>query len=149
MNARIMSNARAGSAELAVGSGGKWSYWLLVAAYAGLIFYFSSQSHPEEMLPSLVRELSDHALHIIEYSILGALCYRAFRHAAGAWAARYALLLAVLASSGYGLTDEIHQAYVPLRDADGWDVLMDAIGSTIGAWGWRWTAGALTSHHHA
>lgn len=144
-----MSKTGTGSAELPMGSGGRWAYWLPVAAYAGLIFYLSSQSHPEELLPSLVRELSDHALHFIEYSILGILCYRAFRHAAGAWAARYALLLAVLVSSGYGLTDEAHQAFVPLREASGWDVLMDAIGATVGAWGWRWTTGTVTFHHHA
>ncbi|MGH7164032.1 MAG: VanZ family protein [Nitrospiraceae bacterium] len=144
-----MWNARAGSAELAMGSGGRWAYWLPVAAYAGLIFYLSSQSHPEEWLPSLVRELSDQALHLIEYGILGILCHRAFRHAAGAWATRYAVLLAVLASSGYGLTDEVHQAFVPLREASGGDVLMDVIGATVGAWGWRWTADTEAFPHHA
>lgn len=144
-----MSHARSGPTTAARDCGGRWSYWLPVAAYAGLIFYLSSQSHPEELLPSLVRELSDQALHLIEYSVLGMLCYRAFRHAAGEWAARYALLLAVLTSSGYGLTDEVHQAFVPLREASGWDLFLDTIGATVGAWGWRWTTGAIPTHHHA
>ena len=144
-----MSQARSAPTTAVRGSAGRWFYWLPVAAYAGFIFYLSSQSHPEELLPSLVRELSDQVLHLIEYSVLGMLCYRAFRHAAGVWAARYALLLAVLTSSGYGLTDEVHQAFVPFRDASGWDVLMDTIGSAVGAWGWRWTTGAIRIPHHA
>ncbi len=113
-------------------------YWLPVVAYAGLIFYLSSLSEPEEYVPSLLAELGDKVLHAVEYGMLGALCYRAFRHGANAWAARYAWHLAILAAAAYGMTDEVHQAFVPLRDADVRDFLMDAIGAAIGATVWRW-----------
>jgi len=116
-----------------------WGYWLPVVAYAGLIFYLSSLSKPEEYLPSVLAELGDKVLHAVEYGLLGALCYRAFRHGANAWAARYAWQLAIIAAAVYGVTDEVHQAFVPLRDADVLDFLMDGIGAAIGATVWRWT----------
>ncbi len=124
--------------ERATETGRVWPYWLPVVAWAGMIFYLSSQSHPDESLPSLILDLGDRALHGIEYGILSIFCYRAFRHAAGAWAARYAVLLAIVTSTGYGFTDEVHQAFVPFRQPEAWDVLMDAIGATVGAAGWRW-----------
>ncbi len=120
-------------------AGGVWRYWLPVAAYAGLIFYLSSLSQPEEYVPSLLAELGDKVLHVVEYGLLGVLCYRAFRHGAGAWAGRYALHLAIVAAAVYGVTDEIHQAFVPLREAEAGDLLMDTIGAVIGAAGWSWT----------
>jgi VanZ family protein len=116
-----------------------WGYWLPVVAYAGLIFYLSSLSEPEEYMPSLLAELGDKVLHAVEYGLLGALCYRAFRHGANVWAARYAWHLAIIAAAVYGVTDEVHQAFVPLREADVRDLLMDTIGAAIGATVWRWS----------
>lgn len=112
-------------------------YWIPLTAYAGLIFYLSSLSHPEVYIPSLVMELGDKILHAIEYGVLGILFYRVFRHAAGRWSIGYALLLAIAASATYGFTDELHQAFVPLREADGWDFLTDVIGASIGSWAWQ------------
>jgi VanZ family protein len=112
-------------------------YWLPVAAYAGLIFYLSSLSHPEVYVPPLLLALDDKALHAIEYGVLGLLCYRAFRHAAGGWPASHAALLAIIASAIYGATDELHQAFVPLRQPDIWDLVMDAFGASIAVLLWR------------
>ncbi|MGH8057507.1 MAG: VanZ family protein, partial [Candidatus Entotheonellia bacterium] len=116
-----------------------WWYWLPVVAYAGLIFFLSSLSHPEVYTPSFLYEIGDKSLHAFEYGVLGILCYRAFHHAAGAWAARYALLLAIVSSVGYALTDEVHQAFVPLREPEVWDLVADSIGASVAAFGWRWT----------
>lgn len=117
-------------------------YWLPVAAYAGLIYWMSDQVRPPGPTLWILELLGDKVVHAVEYSLLGLLCYRAFRHAAGARAARAALALAVLASAGYGVTDEIHQAFVPYRDASGWDVLADTVGAVLGAQGWRWWGAA-------
>lgn len=111
-------------------------YWLPVAAYAGLIFFLSSQAYPEAYLPSFLEELGDKLLHGIEYAVLGVLCYRAFRYAAGPRAARAALALAIISSGLYGATDELHQAFVPLREADPWDLVMDVAGAAAGAAIW-------------
>ena len=114
-------------------------YWLPVVIYAGLIFFLSSLSHPEQLAPSLFEMLGDKTLHAIEYGILAVLCYRAFRHAAGSRAARYALGFAIMAASLYGVTDEVHQAFVFSRESSGWDVLADSVGATLGSFGWRWS----------
>jgi VanZ family protein len=107
-------------------------YWFPVIAYVTLIFYLSSLSHPEERLPNfLFEQLGDKLLHGIEYAVLALLCYRAFRWAAGPQAGEYAVMLAIVATSLYGLTDELHQAYVPLRESSlaDWIAVIGAVGS--------------------
>ncbi|MCX5721920.1 MAG: VanZ family protein [Nitrospirae bacterium] len=111
-------------------------YWLPVGFYAGVIFFLSSLSHLEDELPSfLLQEVSDKILHAVEYGILSFLCYRAFRWAAGPAAARHAVLLAIVTASVYGLTDEVHQAFVPLRNASWQDWLADTVGAALAAVG--------------
>jgi VanZ family protein len=109
-------------------------YWVPVVLYAGAIFFLSSQSHPEEQLPSFVlRDISDKILHAVEYGILAVLCYRAFRWATEPAVARQAVVLAIVTASVYGLTDEVHQAFVPFRESNWQDWLADTIGAVIGA----------------
>ena len=117
-------------------------FWLPVCAYAGLIFFLSSLSHPEELAPSVFEFLGDKMLHAIEYGILGVLCYRAFRYAAGPWGARYALGLAIFLATLYGLSDEIHQSFVADRESSGWDLLADFAGAVVATVGWRWKTGS-------
>ena len=115
-------------------------YWVPVALYAGAIFYLSAQSHPEDQLPSfLLKDVSDKVLHAVEYGILGLLCYRAFRWAAGPAVARQAVVLAIVTASVYGITDEVHQFFVPFRESSWLDWLADTIGAAIGAMSWRFT----------
>ena len=112
--------------------------WLPVALYAGMIFYMSSQSHPEEQLPSfLLKDVSDKVLHAVEYAGLAVLCYRAFRWAAGPSVARQALVLAIVTASIYGITDEVHQFFVPFRESSWLDWLADTAGATVGALSWK------------
>ena len=112
-------------------------YWGPVCGYAGLIFYLSSQPHPEQDLPSFVMLFSDKVLHAIEYSLLGVLCYRAFRWGTNeSWGQR-AVPLAIFLASLYGASDEVHQAFVPFRDSSWQDWLADTIGAVMGAMSWR------------
>ena len=113
-------------------------YWVPVALYAGVIFYLSAQSHPEEQLPSfLLKDVSDKVLHAVEYGILALLCYRAFRWAAGPAVVRQAVVWAIVTASVYGVTDEVHQFFVPFRESSWLDWLADTIGAAIGAISWR------------
>lgn len=115
-----------------------FSYWLPVVLYAGAIFYMSAQSHPEDELPSLLfEEVSDKVLHAVEYGILAVLCYRAFRWAAGLSVARQAIVLAIITASVYGITDEVHQLFVPFRESSWQDWVADTAGATIGALSWK------------
>ena len=113
-------------------------YWLPVALYAGVIFYLSSEPHPDEHLPSfLLKDVSDKVLHAVEYAVLGGLCYRAFRWGVNGPVASYALLVAIVTASLYGVTDEVHQFFVPFRESSWLDWLADTAGATVGALSWR------------
>ena len=112
-------------------------YWVPLIGYAGLIFYFSSLPQPQELVPVFLEDVSDKVLHMAEYALLGILSYRALRHASGRWAANYAVALAIAVAVLYGITDEVHQAFVPEREADPWDLVADAAGAGLGAWVWH------------
>jgi VanZ family protein len=113
-------------------------YWVPVVLYAGTIFYLSSQSHPEEQLPSfLLEEVSDKVLHAMEYAGLGGLCYRAFRWGMSGQVASRAVLFAIVTASLYGMSDEAHQLFVPFRESSWLDWLADMVGAVIGAMSWR------------
>ena len=109
-------------------------YWGPVCGYAGLIFYLSAQPHPEEHVP-FVTHFSDKVLHAVEYAVFGALCYRALcRSGHDVWR-QQAIPAAILLASLYGVSDEVHQAFVPFRDSNWLDWLADTVGATLGAVG--------------
>lgn len=114
-------------------------YWFPPIAYAAIIFYLSSLPHPEETLPLSwsFELLGDKVLHMIEYGVFGVLCFRAFRYVGQSWMAHYAWALAIVTATLYGVTDEIHQLYVPFRQSSGLDVLADAIGACGAVLLWR------------
>jgi VanZ family protein len=114
-------------------------YWGPVGLYAAFIFYLSSQSFFPDTLPSYIEKLGDKAHHMMAYGLFGLLWYRAFRYCGGAWAAPRAVLLAILASALYGVTDELHQWFVPSREADPWDLMADTAGAAVAVVGMdRW-----------
>jgi len=115
------------------------TYWLPVILYAGLIVFLSSLSSPGVNFITIFPGFDDKIIHAVEYAILAILCYRALLHTAtGDWRL-YAALLSIAASVVFGITDEIHQAFVPLRHADPWDLMADSIGASIGVGIWKWT----------
>lgn len=97
----------------------------------GLIIFIQSS------LPPVVREpvfpYADKGAHAAIYAILAILFYRAFKEPsmgrlrAAGWA--------ILASTLYGFSDEIHQAFVPSRTAEMADIMADFLGSVLGVWG--------------
>jgi VanZ family protein len=123
-------------------SGSVWlrvlGYWGPVALYAGFIFYLSSQSSFPDTLPTFVEKLGDKAHHMMAYGIFGLLWYRAFRWSAGPWAASRAVILAIVAATVYGVTDELHQWFVPLRESDPWDLMADMAGAAVAVVAWHW-----------
>jgi len=124
-------------------------YWVPVALYAGAIFFLSAQSHPEEHLPSfLLKDVSDKVLHAVEYAVLGGLCYRAFRWGLSEQMAARALIIAIVTASLYGVTDEVHQLFVPFRESSWQDWLADTIGAVIGALSCRFFLGVGPHPRH-
>ncbi len=102
--------------------------WIAVALYAGTIFYLSSLQNP---LPELASRFSDKVLHGIEYGGLGLLVTLALL--GSGFRARRALWIAVIAASLYAASDEVHQWFVPGRDADVRDWFADCVGAIVGA----------------
>lgn len=92
----------------------------------GLVFLLSHTSHPP--LPKALLSLSDKFLHTVEYVPLGFLWASLFRGPA-----RRRVLLGWLAACLFGLTDELHQAFVPGREVSALDWAADALGSGLGA----------------
>jgi len=97
--------------------------WLLVAAWAGVIFWFSTK--PGSQIPS---GYSDQG-HLGEYLIFGVLLYTAVRTDL---ARSQAVSIAIIAASAYGMTDEFHQHFVVMRTPDVVDWGVDTIGATLG-----------------
>jgi len=104
--------------------------WIPVIAYAALIFYISSRPWPSgpDLPPG-----ADKAIHFAIYFFLGFGLVWAFR------ATRYRfsnhlMWVAAVVGFTYGIFDEIHQSFVPGRDASAFDALADGFGSVAGAW---------------
>ena len=113
-------------------------YWLPLIAYCVLIFIQSSYPAPES-LPSF--ESSDKLLHLAAYAVMGVLFYRAYRTLPLKDNAQLLVLASVASASLYGLSDELHQAFVPFRDASLADLAADVLGAACGVYVFhRWTA---------
>ena len=85
-----------------------------------VIFWLSAQSDPGPDLGTLVGIAS----HFCEFALLAALWAWALLPVLGRTALAAAAAIALL----YALSDEFHQSFVPGRDADPLDLLVDAAG---------------------
>ena len=113
-------------------------YWAPAMLYATLIALLSSNPSPERYFPDGFAGINDKVVHVIEYAILGILCFRVFRFGAGPRPSPFAVHLAILTAGIFGLTDEIHQSFIPTRVADEYDFLADCTGALIGSMSWEW-----------
>ncbi len=106
-------------------------YWFPVFLYCLMIFMQSSYPSPESVpdWPYI-----DKLLHIAVYALLGALLLRAFKTLQIQHNLKLVMILSILLSSLFGISDEIHQHFVPFRNADFMDALADMIGSVGGVY---------------
>jgi VanZ family protein len=130
--------------------------WVWVAAWMGVIFFFSTDlfSGPQTsrvigpFLKWFVPDVSDEtirdiqlvirkAAHVLEYAILSILSCRAL--------AKYTTPLpwavlgqAVLIASAYAVLDEWHQSWTAERFGSPLDVAIDSVGATVGAAFFAW-----------
>ncbi|GAB4539617.1 MAG: hypothetical protein Fur0020_08560 [Thermodesulfovibrionia bacterium] len=94
----------------------------------GLIYYLSSISG--HRLPHLMNGF-DKLIHFLIYAILSALIYLSLNKTG---LKRYLILQSFLFTVIYGISDEIHQLYVPLRDASIGDMIADSFGAFLGSY---------------
>ena len=102
--------------------------WALVIFYMATIFLLSGQSNFS--VPYGFSQ-GDFFLHIVEYGVLGFLLSWAFLNSG---MVSKLTLYAFLVGFFYGITDELHQYFVPERDASLLDVSADGLGCLIGAY---------------
>ncbi|MEW6673216.1 MAG: VanZ family protein [Thermodesulfobacteriota bacterium] len=105
-------------------------YWFPVIIYCALIFIQSSRPVPAG-IPDW--PYIDKLLHAGAYALLGALFFRAYRTMRLGARLFTATVLSILSAGLYGISDELHQSFVPFRSADIQDALADFIGSAAGA----------------
>lgn len=102
---------------------GRSRYGLIGAlAWAAILFWQSSSSDAGSFL-SFLPEGSDKVIHAGAYAVLAALATLATGSPVAGG------LLAV----SYGVTDEIHQSFVPGRFPSVGDLVADAVGAALGA----------------
>jgi VanZ family protein len=129
-------------------------YWLPLLLWATLIFTASGDAQSalrsSRIIGPLVRWLFPQlpeptvedvvfvvrkAAHVTEYAVFAWLVWRVRRRPVRPnprpWQWRDARVAWVVVAA-YAVTDELHQALVPSRQASGWDVLLDAAGGALG-----------------
>lgn len=122
--------------------------WIAVIVMAGIIFWMSAKdgvtldensgiiSLVKAWLASAAQGLFGHPVdvspigHFTEYLIFGSLLANALR-----WhmPLNRAAVFAIVIASTYGVTDEIHQIFVPMRSCDPMDWAVDTAAGAVGA----------------
>ncbi|MCA9472246.1 MAG: VanZ family protein [Nitrospirales bacterium] len=124
-------------------------YWLPLLLYAGTITLFSSLSTPKIHLENfshaffsvpigVFTRINDKLYHLAEYTILGLLMYRAIRATWGPQLGTAAAFTTVCAVTIFGLADEFHQMFTPLRQLEALDLMADTFGGFLGVMLWEW-----------
>lgn len=123
-------------------------YWLPVGAMLGLMYYFSTdvfsadntRNAIEKIFLWFVPHASHHSLavlnyvvrksaHFIEYAVLGAFLFRAFRADDPLrWRLKWAFY-SFLTAGAWALLDEFHQTLTRSRGGSLWDSLLDSSGA--------------------
>ena len=104
-------------------------YWLPLILYCLFIYIQSAHPSPEQ-IPSI--PFIDKVLHCAAYGIMGILFYRAYQTLRIKNNIQMLMLLSVVSASLYGISDEIHQSFVPFREAEVADVIADMLGAASG-----------------
>jgi VanZ family protein len=104
-------------------------YWFPILIYTLLIFIQSAYPSPQRIPEFLYR---DKVLHFAAFAVLGALFFRAFMTLRIKDRIYLVIILSILLSSLYGISDEIHQHYIPYRQSDPADAIADILGSVCG-----------------
>ena len=102
-----------------------------------IIFVLSSMSQLPRVPGGF--DVDDGVAHAVAYGVLAALLLRGLTGGALRRVSVEAAWLAVLLATLYGVTDEVHQRFVPGRTAEVADLIADAVGAIAAAgliWAW-------------
>lgn len=108
-------------------------FWDPVFIYMGIIFYLSSM--PKPPVPAAVTAVfasyTYDVLHLAVYFVLAFGAGIAMRHSKHLIFSRYHYVLSFLLAGVFGISDEIHQFFVPGRVMSFYDVVIDFAGAFL------------------
>ena len=104
-------------------------YWLPPLALMGVIFYLSSRQSIGVSQEESINFIIFKTLHVLEYALLTFLLFRAL-YKTETWklSLTQSLTWAAILAFTYGVSDEIHQTFVPTRTGSVRDIFIDLIG---------------------
>ncbi|MCI0496093.1 VanZ family protein [candidate division KSB1 bacterium] len=103
-------------------------FWFQFPAIAWAIAIFVQSSLSDLPAPDLGFDMQDKVSHAAEYAILGFFLRRALVFQKNNFIHEHANQLTFSIGSLYAVSDEIHQSFVPGRNADIGDVIADVTG---------------------
>lgn len=107
----------------------RWLRILPPLAIVAALWWLSSRSPGPGEHPGIVMQYLHNCAHIVAYGSLGLAVLLALA-GAGDCRGRH-VLLATLLSAAYGVVDEVHQSYVPGRDASFADASTDLLAAMM------------------
>jgi VanZ family protein len=117
-----------------------WSWlegWGPVVLWACLIFTLSSLPGGSLRLPPI--PCADKLAHAGVYGVFALALLRALRRGTS-WPAPLLCAVTLGAALVYGISDELHQSFVPGRSVEALDVAADAAGATLACGLWQLVA---------
>lgn len=105
--------------------------WLPPVLWMIFIFTLSSRQRITVSEEQAINFLFFKSLHVIEYMTLFILFFRAYYLQIKKKSTLIAIVLALISSTLYAGSDELHQTLVPTRQGHLQDVFIDLIGITI------------------
>ena len=101
-------------------------------AFVWALIIFLASSIQSVRLPKIDFISVDKVVHIFVFFVFGILMYRAFEpKETGSIQSWKRFVFSCLITISYGISDEVHQSFVPGRHLDKFDMLADAIGATL------------------
>lgn len=107
----------------------KARYILLIGAYCAGIFFLSSMSDPPD--PGITFPLRDKVVHMVLYAGLAATVSIGIRRSNDVVRPWVQWWVPVVFAVAYGVTDEVHQIFVPNRGWELSDLAADALGALL------------------
>lgn len=73
----------------------------------------------------------DKLQHIVAFGLIAAMVLTGMIRSKRNHPLRRLMMVPVLFTIAFGLTDEFHQSFVPLRNVDPFDIVADAVGASL------------------